>query len=421
MSSGGKPISLYTVTSSPGGLTATTNGTFATVTGLTNGTAYTFTVTATNSVGTSSASAASNSVTPYAPTTMWTWGINDRGQLGLGQGTAITRSSPTQVGALTSWSQIAGGFGHSLALKADNTLWSWGKNDNYGQLGLSDYISRSSPVQVGTLANWTSIAGGQYHTLARKTDNTLWGWGRNNYGELGLGNIITRSSPVQVGTLATWTSIKSGNQHALALKTDGTLWTWGGNVAGALGLGDTVYRSSPVQIGALTTWSAVAAGDSFFSLALKTDGTLWMWGQNNRGQLGSGDTIGRSVPVQVGTLATWNSIADGGVHALATKTDNTLWAWGYNLNGQLGLDDATDRSSPVQVGTLATWTSVTGGNKHTLATKTDGTLWSWGQNSTYGPLGLGDVLHRSSPVQVGTLATWTSIAGGSQFTIGLHT
>jgi len=371
-------------------------------------------------------------ISPSAPKTLWTWGRNNYGQLGLGD--VIHRSSPVQVGALATWSQIAGGSSHSVATKTDGTLWIWGQN-HYGQLGLGNQgetynTSRSSPVQVGALATWSQIAGGSSHSVATKTDGTLWAWGQNALGRLGLGDVISRSSPVQVGALATWSRIAGGSSHSVATKTDGTLWSWGGNSTGYLGLGDTVYRSLPVQVGTLATWSAISAG-SQFSLTLKTDGTLWAWGRNELcGQLGLGDIARRSSPTQVGTLATWSQLAVGRYHSLALKTDGTLWGWGQNKYGQLGLGDASTgypsyikkyRSSPVQVGTLSTWSQIAGGHHHSVAIKTDGTLWSWGRHD-FGQLGLGDIINRSSPVQVGTLATWTVIAKGSDayHSIALH-
>nr|QMP83622.1 MAG: hypothetical protein [Caudoviricetes sp.] len=153
-----------------------------------------------------------------------------------------------------------------------DSLWSWGGNFRVvadGRLGLGDITHRSSPVQVGTLTNWSLVAGGQYHSLATKTDGTLWSWGRNSYGELGLGDTSARSSPVQVGTLTNWSLVVGGFYHSIAIKTDGTLWGWGQNAYGQLGLGDTTHRSSPVQVGLLTNWSLVAAGSNH-SLAIQT-------------------------------------------------------------------------------------------------------------------------------------------------------
>ena len=240
--------------------------------------------------------------------TMWSWGYNYRGQLGLGtSGAYADRSSPVQIGALTTWSQVSAGIDHGIAIKTDGTMWSWGVN-GFGQLGLGnsgDYTQRSSPVQIGALTTWSQVAAGTRLSLAIKTDGTLWSWGTNNgIGCLGLNDTIDRSSPVQVGALTTWSKIACGGTSALAIKTDGTMWGWGSNQIGKLGLGDTAYRSSPVQIGALTTWSQIAGG-AYHTLAIKTDGTIWSWGYNGQGRLGLGDTVNRSSPVQVGALTTW--------------------------------------------------------------------------------------------------------------------
>ena len=359
-------------------------------------------------------------ISPSAPKTLWTWGNNTQGQ--LGQGDRVYRSSPTQVGTLTTWLQIVGSYKRSLALKTDGTLWSWGYN-TYGYLGLGDTIKRSSPVQVGTLAAWSTIGSGKTSAFAIKTDGTLWSWGGYSGGVLGLGvSYVDRSSPTQVGTLATWSQIKGGRApFSLALKTDGTLWSWGRGNGGQLGLGTyAVNHSSPVQVGTLTTWSQITAGE-YVALAIKTDGTLWSWGKNTQGQLGQGiaTTVFRSSPTQVGTLTTWSQIIAGHRGSLAIKTNGTLWSWGYNTEGQLGFSDIIGRSSPVQVGTLAAWAKIGAAEYRSFAIKIDGTLWAWGYN-TKGALGLGDTIKRSSPVQVGTLASWVKIVGGKNHLLGLH-
>ena len=351
---------------------------------------------------------------------LWSWGVNDVGQLGLGNVTS--RSSPVQVGALTDWSSISGGkTTSSTAIKTDGTLWAWGLNTS-GQLGLGNQVSRSSPVQVGALTDWSKISAGSACTIAIKTDGTLWSiGGSNSLGQLGQGDQIARSSPVQIGALTTWSTIYSAS-HSLAVKTDGTLWAWGANSRGQCGQGDTTNtKFSPVQIGAGTSWSSATAGNGF-SLAVKTDGTLWAWGVNASGQLGQGDVVNRSSPVQVGALTSWSSkmTASGtGIvfgHVLAIKTDGTLWAWGHNGSGTLGQGDVVNRSSPVQVGALTTWNQCSCKVLHSYgfaisaAIKTDGTLWTWGRGDQGGALGLGDQVSRSSPVQVGALTTWSSIS-----------
>ena len=191
----------------------------------------------------------------------------------------------------------------------------------------------------------------------------LWSWGRNNVGQLGLGNITTYSSPKQVGALVTWAAISEGVSHSLAVKTNGTLWSWGANYQGCLGLGNITYYSSPKQVGALTAWSKVSGGNAYASFAIKTDGTMWAWGQGSTGRLGLGNTTDYSSPKQIGALTTWSKIVGSGYKfGLAIKTDGTLWSWGSGGSGQLGLGNLISYSSPKQVGALTTWSVTSGGD-----------------------------------------------------------
>jgi alpha-tubulin suppressor-like RCC1 family protein len=320
--------------------------------------------------------------------TLWSWGRNFRGPLGIGS-PATDRSSPTQVGTLTNWNNHATGYQFTLATKTDGTLWSWGRN-RYGGLGLGDssyfksvyygapyyqYISvyqdksRYSPVQVGNLTNWSKVSCSKESSFAVKTDGTLWSWGNNtDNGILGLGNFISRSSPVQVGALSNWKEISSGNFHTVAIKTDNTLWVWGANSLGQLGLGDQNRRNSPVQVGSLTNWSKVAGGSNF-TMAIKTDGTLWGWGSNQFYRLGipNPSLIATSSPVQIGALNTWSNVICGTSHVIATKTDGTLWGWGANYSGQVQFT-ANTYSSPVQIGAANNWNIVGAGNDMSFAT-----------------------------------------------------
>jgi alpha-tubulin suppressor-like RCC1 family protein len=219
------------------------------------------------------------------------------------------------------------------------------------------------------LTNWSQVVAGGYHTAAVKTNNTLWSWGVSSSGQLGQNDRVSRSSPVQVGALTNWSQVSAGSAHTFAVKTDGTIWAWGNGTTGQLGDNAVVARSSPVQIGALTNWSQAAYGSrNDHTAAIKTDGTLWVWGFNNNGQLGQNDRVNRSSPVQIGSL-TWQSVSTGRTFTASVKTDGTLWTWGNNDQGQLGLDIATTvlRSSPVQVGALTSWYQVSAGTTHTLA------------------------------------------------------
>jgi len=354
---------------------------------------------------------------------LYAWGRNSDGR--LGDGTDVNRSSPIQIGALTDWEQLAGG-GTSLAIKNDGTLWIWGDGD-----GMADNttVSKSSPIQVGALTNWSKISVGSSNCYAITTGNVLYAWGgANSFGDLGQNNTARRSSPTQIGS-ADWASVSGGNSYALAVKTNGTLWAWGGSFTprGALGDNTTINRSSPVQIGALSDWAQVSAGANT-SCAIKTNGTLWVWGDDAAGGLGLNSlNVHRSSPVQVGALSDWAQVSStrftgGSPWAMAIKTNGTLWGWGFNGSGNLGISSTTNRSSPVQVGALSNWAQVSTSGEFAIAIKTDGTIWFWGRADD-GQSGLptGGVpnFFRSSPVQIGALNTWTTCATGSQCVLAL--
>ncbi|OGG62076.1 hypothetical protein A3C87_02180 [Candidatus Kaiserbacteria bacterium RIFCSPHIGHO2_02_FULL_49_34] len=339
--------------------------------------------------------------------TLWTWGSNDAGQLGLGDTTA--RTSPTQVGIDTNWQYVTGGasvtssLGFSIGIKQDGTLRAWGYNAE-GQLGLGDTTNRSTRTQVGTETNWKSVVAGTAHVAALKTDGTLWVWGWNSSGQLGLGDTTNRSTPTQIGTATDWKSVVTGNVHTLAIKTDGTLYAWGGNTSGQLGLGDTSNRSTPTQIGSETDWVSVGIGGSF-SFARKADGTLWGWGLNGNYQLGlgEGNNSNELSPVQIGSATDWQNVvgAIGGGFMVATKQDGSMWSWGINDNGRTGLGTSTGYAYvPTQIGTETTWSPyiAAAGGRFAIAVRQDNTVWVWGKNDT-GQLGLGDTEDKLVPTQ----------------------
>ena len=190
----------------------------------------------------------------------------------------------------------------------------------------------------------------------------------------------------------------------------GPLYVWGDNNLGQIGNDSVVDASSPVQIGS-ENWKEIAGGDTH-NLAIKTDGTLWAWGEGDKGQLGQNDVIRRSSPVQIGALTTWSSISGGRDNSFGIKTDGTLWAWGANDSGILGINSTSRRSSPVQVGALTTWAKIHAGAEATHAIKTDGTAWGWGRGGTYGLIGNGTFNYVSSPVQIGAETNWETINCG---------
>jgi alpha-tubulin suppressor-like RCC1 family protein len=208
----------------------------------------------------------------------------------------------------------------------------------------------------------------------------------------------------------------------MAIKTDGTLWSWGNNSDGKLGLGSTTSSSSPTQVGALTDWASVSCAPSNNTSAITTGGVLYSWGRNEYGQLGTNNTTDYSSPKQVGVLTTWATVSAGHETTLATKTDGTLWAWGYTQGGALGNGDGgfNKVSSPIQVGASTDWSKTYHGYGNSYGIKTGGTLWAWGFNSV-GGLGLGDISDRSSPSQVGALSNWLDIAGYYNWAVAIKT
>ena len=349
---------------------------------------------------------------------LWSWGFNNFGQLGIGTQGNSANPNKSQIGTATDWKEAEAGFEYGLAIKNNGTLWAWGAN-SFGMLADGTTTTRTSPVQIGTETNWNKISAGTVNTLAIKNDGTLWAWGRNNSGQIGDGTNINRLVPSQIGVDNDWKEISVGQLHCIAIKTNGTLWTWGENGNGQLGLADNLFsdKSSPTQVGTATNWDKISAGRNF-NLALKSDGTLWSWGQNDFGQLGNGFSFGNfnDVPTQRGTDTDWASIAAGELHSIALKTNGTRWAWGYNGSGSLSsggtgaLGDNTiiDKNIPTQIGTDTDWQKPNAGSYFSLCLKNDGSLWSNGRNVA-GELGDNTQTARLIPVLVTCPITLSNI------------
>jgi alpha-tubulin suppressor-like RCC1 family protein len=355
---------------------------------------------------------------------MWGVGENGNGQLGVGDTT--DRSNPVPISPdVSNWSLVEAGEWHTIATQASGTLWAWGENGQ-GQLGLGNTTDRSSPVQVGS-DTWIDISAsnGYYyagqHSAGVKSDGTLWVWGNNDSGQLGQGDTTTRSEPIQVGSDTDWIKVSCGDQYTIALKSNGRLYAFGNNYNGRLGIGNTTNQSSPVMIGSLTSVVDVDCG-AYHSLAMTSNGYAYGWGEGTLGELGNNDSGGENVhsnPVQVQGVTNWSKVSAGLWSSAGLTDDGKLYTWGYNSDGQLGLGDRTSRSIPVQVGTDTTWVDISSGNEHKAGVKNDGTLWSWGTGQR-GVLGQGNTTAYSSPVQVGSKNTWKSVSCGYYYAIALE-
>lgn len=337
---------------------------------------------------------------------VWSWGTNTNGQ--LGDGTTTERRIPVMIPSFTSVQRVSAGASHSLAVKTDGTVWAWGLNTN-GQLGDGTTTQRTSPVQVSGIAVASQVAAGGSHSLSLLADGTVRSWGLNTDGQLGDGSTTSSSTAVSVQGLSSMTALAAGTAHSLALKSDGTVWTWGRNTDGQLGDGTSTARNTPAALSGLSGVVAISAGNSH-SLALKSDGTLWVWGLNTNGRLGDGTTTKRLVPTKLNTLTGLTGIAGGASHSLAVKSDGTVTAWGLNSTGQLGDTTTSQRTSPVAVAGLAQVVSVSAGSNHSLALRTDRTLRTFGDNSV-GQLGFPATARSASAIRLKTSGTDTDQDG----------
>ncbi len=347
------------------------------------------------------------------------WGNNQVGQ--LGNGTFTTSNTPTHVSTLTHVSAISGGAGHSVAVKADSTAWAWGSNFR-GQLGNGTTTTSNVPVAVSGLSQVRAVSAGGAHSLAVKTDGTVWSWGDNTTGQLGLGTTGgTQLVPVHLTTLTGITAVSAGAGHSVALKNDGSVWAWGDNRVGELGNGTVGgVNPTPAHVPGLTGVTAIATFGAH-TLALKTDGTVWAWGDNQSGQLGVGTIGGNSpTPVQVSGLTGIIAITAGAAHSVALGTDGLIRACGNNSSGQLGDGTFTTRSTPTLVQGLIQVTHIGAGGAHSLALKADGTAWAWGDNRT-GQLGTGNFTTSRRPVQVTGISGGLLIAGGGAYSLAIVT
>ena len=318
---------------------------------------------------------------------MWCWGSNSSGQ--LGDGTNTDSTNPVQESTLSSnWRYLFDSSGdHMCAIKNDGTLWCWGSNF-VGQLGLGDKTAKNVPTQVGTDTDWVSGGAGERSTCAIKSDGSLWCWGSNKSGQLGNGKGIgtLAKTPVRAD-LSNWLSVSIGNSHACGIQSDASLWCWGGNNDGQLGIGSTTTKRHPTQVaGKWSTVDTSSDGPGNYTCAIKKNETLWCWGVGGGGDLvntlGLGATLSTNTPAQVGS-STWSAIGAGAWTACGIQTDASLWCWGDGYQGNLGsgiAGDENDSDVPVLVTGSNSWAAIGRSRDSACAVQTDATVWCWGSN-----------------------------------------
>ncbi len=375
------------------------------------------------------------------------WGYNNEGA--VGNGTAAPGNSceciesPVAVSGPSDFTQISSGSYHTLGLRADGTVMAWGEN-NLGELGLGEstgpetcgsYACSKVPVQVPGLTGVVAVAAGDYHSLALRSDGTVWAWGDNEYSELGLGGSSGPEScgsepcsmhPVQVPGLTDVVAIDASYYYNLALRGDGTVLFWGYNRYGESGDGvgteaGCLCIDHPVPVPGLSGAVAISAG-WYLSSALLADGTIKDWGYNEYGEVGNGTLNTENSPcycvgpVAVSGIAGARGTASAGYHGIALSGSGSASAWGYNEKGEVGNGTKTSSGcecvplpSPVSGG--HTFREIAAEGYHTTALLTDGSAVSWGENG-YGELGDGSTTDRPSPTPI-AVAGASAVASGS--------
>jgi alpha-tubulin suppressor-like RCC1 family protein len=342
--------------------------------------------------------------------TLWCWGYNGYGELGAGNQTNQDRPRQVTTPAPGGWASVTAGSSHTCATRTNGTLWCWGYNGN-GELGVGNQTNQDRPQQVTTPApgGWASVTAGYASTCAirairgDRADRALWCWGDGQ----------DRPQQVTIPAPGGWGGVTVGGGFTCATRTGGTLWCWGLNNVGQLGIGNQIDQDRPHQVTspALGGWSSVSGGEDH-TCATRTGGTLWCWGFAVYGQLGISNGSGGDFElaprrVTIPAPGGWASVTAGYDHTCATRTGGTLWCWGLNLDGELGLGFFSEGIGPeaavfwphqVTTPVPGGWATVTVGEAHTCATRT-GSLWCWGANG-YGQLGIGNHTNQDRPRQV---------------------
>ncbi len=357
--------------------------------------------------------------------TVWTWGLNAKGQ--LGNGTTTNSSSPVQVvgaggtGYLSDIVAAMGGEQHNIALKSDGTVWAWG-NNTHQQLGDGTTTDSSTPVQVSGLSSIVKLGSRGYHSVAVKSDGTVWTWGWDEYGALGNGVDDSNNDypvPIEVAGVTDPIMVTAGFEFSIALMQDHTLMAWGNNAEGEIGDGTTTNRLTPIPVPGIDQVVWVSAGWTHV-VAIRADGTVWTWGANNwqgafdcedtydnnnlgffcgYGMLGDGTENDHYTPERISGLSGAIMALGGDSSTSVLLRDGTVWTFGSNGAGQLGVPGIDESLVPVQVQGLCSAVYIMTRDFHNEALCTDGTLWSWG-SGTSGELGNGAMNNSAVPVQV---------------------
>jgi alpha-tubulin suppressor-like RCC1 family protein len=308
--------------------------------------------------------------------------------------------------------------GHTTAKTSDGTIWGWGYASS-GQLA-SFSENELVPIKLSQDRDWKVIQSGIKNTFAIKENGTLWACGNNEFGSLGINSELESVNTFQqVGESSNWIKVAPSYLFTVALKSNGTIWAWGQNDSNQLGnKSKNTKELSPIQIGDASNWIDIATTTNKTAFAIKEDGTIWAWGLNDSNLIVSDSRVSNTyLPTQVNNDRDWVRIEAGKNHILAQKKDGTLWSWGESNMGQLGNGEFRAYTHDTQIVSTDTWLDFSAGLAVSFGIKSDGTLWAWGRNN-FGQLGDGTTENRFDPVQIGTDNNWFSVqAKGFQSTM----
>lgn len=330
---------------------------------------------------------------------LWSWGLNNNGQVGNGAETDADVLTPTQIMPGTKFTQVCSGNLFCLALDEDGNIWSFGTN-GVGQLGVDGISSSNEPAKIVSETTFTKISAGSSHGLAIDINNKLWAWGLNSSGQLGSGTTNNSNVPVQIMSDIDFKEITTGYNSSAAISTTGALYTWGENSEGQLGNGtnDPVNIPTEIESGKTFTKVQMSKGGNF-TLATDSEGKLYAWGNNKYGQLGNGTFENSNTPVAILADKQIKEITAGYNHTLAIDAEGKLYAWGANGEGKLGTGNETLKNTPVQISADKTFKKVSAGWNHTVAIDKRGSLYVWGGNAS-GELGTGNNEGSKTPIVI---------------------
>jgi alpha-tubulin suppressor-like RCC1 family protein len=335
---------------------------------------------------------------------------------------SIVQSGPAK-GVATAWSQVSSGSQHTCAISAAS-VFCWGDN-TYGQMGLGWAEGKENRSAVYKLNSVSSISSGATHTCALKSDKTVWCWGSNAYGQIGFGKERSYSAvPQQVLGITTATAVTSGKNHSCAIYISGRekrVACWGANGKGQIGqLRSTSLSTKPMRVGTIRNAESISAGAGHTCVLLATKSII-CWGWNDKGQLGNGSNSDSVVPVTVVGITSATSVSSGFSHVCARLTDSKIRCWGWNVSGQLGDGTKTDRNKPVPVEgiTTATRAGLSAGYYHNCAALSNGTLKCWGQDDNY-KLGKPYTDDQTIPVLVAGFSSGKFVSGGGSHTCAIR-